>query len=95
MNVEFSVYRTETHLQNNQQVTGEPFLVFKNGTVKTNTYFQASMYGYFLIYVRAEEKKGVGELPFSANATLRVSRFLCLCSNLSILLTTILSNCSF
>ena len=71
MKVEFIVYGTETHLQNNKQVA-DPFIVFKNGTVKTNTYFQADMYGYFLIYVGAEEKISDG-LIFSANATLRVS----------------------
>ena len=71
MKVKFTAYRTEAHLQNEKQVT-DPFIVFPNGTVKTNTYFPADMYGYFLIQVRAEENVTRG-LPFVANATLRVS----------------------
>ena len=71
MKVEFTTYGTEAYLQNNKAVV-DPFIVFKNGTVKTNTYFQADMYGYFLIQVRAEENV-TGGAPFVANATLRVS----------------------
>lgn len=51
-----------------QSVGANAFQLFSNGTVKTNTYFQADMYGYFLMSVMAKDKDGQ-----SANATLRIS----------------------
>ncbi|XP_060559817.1 cadherin-23-like isoform X2 [Ruditapes philippinarum] len=79
MKVEFSSLCTEHHLQDKkvqcnlgQNPKSQPFLVFKNGTVATNTYFQANMYGYYLIHIQAKENVTGGE-PFIANATLRIS----------------------
>lgn len=78
MKVEFVSLCTEHHLQNKQELCSkgqnpksQPFLVFKNGTVATNTYFQANMYGYYLIHIQAKENVTGGQ-PFIANATLRV-----------------------
>ena len=50
-----------------QSVGSNAFRFFANGTVKTNTYFQADMNGYFLMSVRARDKDGQ-----TANASLRV-----------------------
>ena len=75
MKVEVILLRTEAHLQG-KQTTADPFKVFKNGTVATNTYFQSNMYGYFLLYIQAQEKVEGGE-PFIANATLRVRIYNC------------------
>ncbi|XP_053392678.1 cadherin-23-like isoform X2 [Mercenaria mercenaria] len=79
MKVDFAAVCTEHHLQNKklectsgQNPKSQPFLVFKNGTVATNTYFQANMYGYYLIHIQAKENVTGGE-PFIANATLRIS----------------------
>ncbi|KAL4239415.1 hypothetical protein ACF0H5_000230 [Mactra antiquata] len=79
MKVEFMAICTENHLQRTQtpcvkaqNPKDQPFLVFKNGTVATNTYFQANMYGYYLIQIQAKENVTGGE-PFLANATLRIS----------------------
>ncbi|WAQ95751.1 CAD23-like protein [Mya arenaria] len=72
MSVEFHALRTEQYLQNSKLTTTKPFEVFKNGTVATNVFFQANMYGYFLIFVQAKENV-TGGSPFYANATLRIS----------------------
>ena len=56
-----------------QSVGSNAFRFFSNGTVKTNTYFQANMNGYFLMSVRARDKDGQ-----TANASLRVGNSDCL-----------------
>lgn len=50
-----------------QSIGSTPFKFFSNGTLKTNTYFQADMNGYFLMSVQAKDK----DMQL-ANATLRV-----------------------
>ncbi|CAC5393753.1 CDH23 [Mytilus coruscus] len=51
-----------------QSIGSTPFKFFSNGTLKTNTYFQADMNGYFLMSVQAKDK----DMQL-ANATLRIS----------------------
>ncbi|XP_052266459.1 cadherin-23-like isoform X2 [Dreissena polymorpha] len=72
MKVEFYELRTEQYLQGTKLSTNQPFEVFKNGTVATNVFFQANMYGYFLVFVQAKENV-TGGPPYLANATLRIS----------------------
>lgn len=48
-----------------------PFILFSNGSIKTNMYFKADMSGYFSVGLKVYDKGG-----FSATATLRVTRYL-------------------
>lgn len=45
----------------------KPFILFPNGTVKTNIYFQSNMFGFFNWSINAMDKDG-----HSTSATLRV-----------------------
>jgi hypothetical protein len=36
-----------------------PFVLFPNGSVKVNTYFNADMSGYFIVNVRVRDKGGL------------------------------------
>ena len=38
-----------------------PFILFPNGSVKVNTYFNADMSGYFIVTVRVVDKGGLSD----------------------------------
>lgn len=52
-------------------VGAEPFKLFPNGTIKTNTYFKSDIYGYFIMIVKVKDAQGNSDL-----AEVKVS-FLC------------------
>ncbi|KAK3090257.1 hypothetical protein FSP39_010440 [Pinctada imbricata] len=39
-------------------VGAEPFKLFPNGTIKTNTYFKSDIYGYFIMIVKVKDTHG-------------------------------------
>ncbi len=47
----------------------KPFLVFPNGSLKTNTYFKPTMFGSFLLNLAVYDRGGLND-----TAQLRVSR---------------------
>ncbi|KAL3875780.1 hypothetical protein ACJMK2_033697 [Sinanodonta woodiana] len=68
---EIQIYPEALRNQINQQVR-DPFLVLKNGSVKTNTYFKSDMSGYFLINVSAIENINNGSF-YRVHGLLRIS----------------------
>ncbi|KAK3582014.1 hypothetical protein CHS0354_039681 [Potamilus streckersoni] len=68
---DIQIYPESLRNQINQQVR-DPFLVLKNGSVKTNTYFKSDMSGYFLINISAVENINNGSF-YRVHGLLRIS----------------------